>query len=122
MVTHQVTVKYVVTDRDTPSDRRTATNDDTSCDKMTHIDKSSGKTVDTASDDSKRTDTEGDEVRSKRTEDITHKETRSIGTSTKEQSNNNKTIIELYRKRMKENKSGHKLKFLRPELVKAFIQ
>lgn len=99
---------------DTSSDRRT----DTSSDKKTNTE------GDTSGD--KRTDTEGDTSGDKRTdtgEDVTDKETRSIGTTTKDDNNSNqRTIIDVYRKRMKQNGSGHKLKFLRPELVKAFIQ
>ena len=87
-------------------------------------DKRTGIKGDTSGD--KRTDTEGDTSNNKRTdtgEDVTDKETRSIGTTTKEDTiNNQRTIIDVYRKRMKQNGSGHKLKFLRPELVKAFIQ
>ena len=90
---------------DIPNANRTDTIDSTPTDKRTD-------TVDTSSD--KRTD---------KGEDITEKETRSIGTNTKDDCTSNyRLIIELYRKRMKQNKSGHKLKFLRPELVKAFIQ
>ena len=51
---------------------------------------------------------------------VTHKE---IEASTKDDSiSDYRLIIETYKKRMKQNQSRHKLKFLRPELVKAYIQ
>ena len=115
---------------DLSSDKRTDTEGDKSSDKRTNVegDMTGDKRTDTESDamGDKRNDTQGDTSRDKRTdigEDVTDKETRSIGTTTKEETiSNNKIIIQEYKERMKQNRSGHKLKFLRPELVKAFIQ
>ncbi|XP_065893122.1 clustered mitochondria protein homolog isoform X2 [Dysidea avara] len=47
--------------------------------------------------------------------------TRSVGTSTTSNEEKNRRILETFMKRMKENQHGHRLKLLRPELVKAFI-
>jgi len=48
--------------------------------------------------------------------------TRSVGTSTSSIEEKNRRILESFIKKMKENQHGHRLKLLRPELVKAFIQ
>ena len=48
--------------------------------------------------------------------------THSVDTSTTSNEEKNRRILERFMKRMKENQHGHRLKLLRPELVKAFIQ
>ena len=121
---------------DTSSDKRTGTQDDTPSDKRTDAkgDTPSDKRTDTKGDTlsdrgkemegdttSTKADTKGDMLTGDRTEKVTHKE--EAGINSKEESIGNfRTIIELYKKKMKENRSGQKLKFLRPELVKPFIQ
>ena len=97
----------------TLSDKRTCTKTDEISDKrtVTEGDILSDKITDTASEVLNRTHL-GDGV--------AHKE---IGASTKDDSiSDYRLIIETYKKRMKQNQSRHKLKFLRPELVKAYIQ
>ena len=97
----------------TLSDKRTCTKTDEISDKRTVTEGNilSDKITDTASEVLNRTHL-GDGV--------AHKE---IGASTKDDSiSDYRMIIETYKKRMKQNQSRHKLKFLRPELVKAYIQ
>jgi len=48
--------------------------------------------------------------------------THSVGTSTSSIEEKNRRILERFMKRMKKKQHGHRLKLLRPELVKAFIQ
>ena len=100
-------------DECTLSDKRTCTKSDQINDKraVTESDTLTDKITDTVSEVLNRTHLG---------HDVTHKE---IEASTKDDSiSDYRLIIEAYKKRMKQNQSRHKLKFLRPELVKAYIQ
>ena len=102
-------------DECTLSDKRTYTKSDQMNDKravteITERDTLTDKITDTVSEVLNRTHMG---------HDVTHKE---IEASTKDDSiSDYRLIIEAYKKRMKQNQSRHKLKFLRPELVKAYI-
>ena len=111
------------------------TTGDVTLERNANTDGDSDRTVSTPSDipqEEQTTDTPqcSGHTTSEDTEDITDSlstpgaagTTHSVGTSSSSNEEKNRRILERFMRRMKESQHGHRLKLLRPELVKAFIQ